>query len=191
MVTIIFIFLGDTFLLFIYLHYILSLPQPLPKPPNFPKRQPANQNNKNKKAHKNHGAMKSETDSMYETCTSSYQTDPWSEREVNTVPTHPATIYSWHVLGEETFPVECHWYTFRFYVVCHIQLKHSVPVTANLGVGRWRERTAAFWQNTRIWPDTVLINTVNYREVVRQWLFFVIIIYSLIYLFLWGWDGKV
>lgn len=85
------------------------------------------------------------------------------------------------MLGEGDSPVECHWYTFSFYVVCHLQLVHSVPATVNLREGRWKEPTAGFGQNTRIWPDVVLIHTVNYREVVHQWLFLVIIIYSLNY----------
>lgn len=33
--------------------------------------------------------MKSETDSMYKTCTSSYQTDPWSEKRGEHSPQPP------------------------------------------------------------------------------------------------------
>lgn len=108
-------FLGDTFLFFMYLNYILSPPQPLPEPPNFPKTkqnktsQPKWQ--QNKIAHKNHRAMESVSQLLLSMGPALKEQDthvwnqrltacirpvqahtrqiPGQRREANTVPNHP------------------------------------------------------------------------------------------------------
>lgn len=62
--------------------------------------------------------------------------------------------------------------------------EHSVPSTVNCGLRRWRRLIAILLTEHRIWPD-VTLNTVHYRDVVRQWLFILFNV-LFVYLFLQG-----